>query len=156
MVGKNDRKWLTSRNRLCLGFIAAGSVAPAGLVPMTLKDFHLFSTQVGDVSTTVITASDICAACHGDFDSTNEPFRTWRGSLMGQAGRDPLFYAQMATAKQDVENVGIGLADVDSHSSCMSGPAVGAAGGCECADFEGDGDADLADFLLFQRGFTGE
>lgn len=83
-----------------------GSVAAAGLVPMTFNDFHLSGTQVGVVSPTVITTSDNCAACHGDFDFTNEPFRTWRGSLMGQAGRDPLFYAQMATANQDVENVG--------------------------------------------------
>ena len=82
------------------------SVAVAGLVPMTLEDFHLSGTQVGDVSPSNITTSDNCAACHGNFDSANEPFQTWRGSLMGQAGRDPLFYAQMATANQDVENVG--------------------------------------------------
>lgn len=73
---------------------------------MTLEDFHLSGTQVGDVSPSIISTSDNCAACHGNFDSANEPFRTWRGSLMGQAGRDPLFFAQMSTANQDVENVG--------------------------------------------------
>lgn len=77
-----------------------------GQVPMTLEDFHLPGTQVGDVSPAIVGPSENCSACHGNYDLASEPFNTWRGSLMGQAGRDPLFYAQMATANQDVANVG--------------------------------------------------
>ncbi len=83
-----------------------GGAATAQLVPMTMEDFHLSGTQIGDVSAEAVTTSDNCMACHGNFDAANEPYNTWRGSLMGQAGRDPLFYAQMATANQDVANVG--------------------------------------------------
>lgn len=75
-------------------------------IPMTIEDFHLSGTQVGDTSPTSITTSDNCSACHADYDPLNEPYKTWAGSLMGQAGRDPLFFAQMTTANQDVANVG--------------------------------------------------
>lgn len=44
--------------------------------------------------------------CHGNFDEGRDPYDTWQGSLMGLAGKDPLFYAQMATANQDVANAG--------------------------------------------------
>jgi len=83
-----------------------GIAVIAQTVPMALEDFQLSGTQVGDVSPEAITTSDNCMACHGNFDAANEPYNTWRGSLMGQAGRDPLFYAQMTTANQDVANVG--------------------------------------------------
>lgn len=99
------KKWFT----LSLIFsvtCTAGIAVIAQTVPMTLEDFQLSGTQVGDVSPAVITTSDTCAACHGNFDAANEPYSTWRGSLMGQAGRDPLFFAQMTTANQDVANVG--------------------------------------------------
>lgn len=92
--------------RLVAVMLVVTDAALAGLVPMTLEDFHLSGTQIGDVPDSNITTSANCSACHGVFDAANEPHRNWQGSLMGQAGRDPLFYAQMTTANQDVENVG--------------------------------------------------
>lgn len=92
---------------LMFAVLSATGIAVMGqTVPMTLEDFHLSGTQVGDVAPTAILTSDSCVQCHGNFDAANEPYNTWRGSLMGQAGRDPLFFAQMATANQDVANVG--------------------------------------------------
>lgn len=91
---------------LLLATSLSAAVALADPLPMTFQDFHLSGTQVGDVSTTHITPSSNCVACHGNYDRPNEPYKTWHGSLMGQAGRDPLFFAQMATANQDVANVG--------------------------------------------------
>ncbi len=82
------------------------STLTAQPVPMTIEDFHLSGTQIGDVSPEVIMTSDNCRVCHGDYDPANEPYNTWTGSLMGQAGRDPLFFAQMTNANQDVANVG--------------------------------------------------
>ena len=98
------KRWVAHSSLLV---IWASSVEVFGqTVPMTLEDFHLSGTQVGDVSPAIVGPSDNCVACHGNFDPANEPYNTWRGSLMGQAGRDPLFFAQMTTANQDVANVG--------------------------------------------------
>ncbi|MBI5864007.1 MAG: hypothetical protein HZB38_05790 [Planctomycetes bacterium] len=83
-----------------------GSLVLAGLIPTTIRDFHLPGTQVGDVSPDAILRSNECVFCHGGYEPMNDPYSTWSGSLMGQAGRDPLFYAQMATANQDVSYVG--------------------------------------------------
>lgn len=88
--------------------LLAGGVG-AALIPMTILDFHLPGTQIGDTSPDITTTSTNCRLCHtnvtGD-PASPEPFEAWRGSLMGQAGRDPLFYAQMTNANQDVGNVG--------------------------------------------------
>lgn len=102
---------LGKKNRFALSYVLlvtcpVGIAVVAQTVPMTLEDFHLSGTQVGDVSPAIIGPSENCAACHGNYDAANEPMNTWRGSLMGQAGRDPLFFAQMTTANQDVANVG--------------------------------------------------
>ncbi len=78
----------------------------AALIPTTIRDFHLPGTQVGDIEQGRLMQTTACYYCHGGFDFANEPYATWEGSLMGQAGRDPLFYAQMATANQDVNDVG--------------------------------------------------
>lgn len=75
-------------------------------IPMTLEDFHLSGTQIGDVDGGVLSTSGDCAGCHGFVEPQNMPYDTWKGSLMANAGLDPLFFAQLATANQDVENVG--------------------------------------------------
>ncbi len=85
---------------------ACALIVIAAVVPTTITDFRLPGTQIGDVSPGVITTSDNCIACHAYFNPNSEPYTNWAGSLMGQAGRDPLFFAQMATANQDVANVG--------------------------------------------------
>ncbi|MFZ2490344.1 MAG: multiheme c-type cytochrome [Thermoanaerobaculia bacterium] len=42
-----------------------------------------------------------CINCHGDYDKRVEPGHNWKGSMMGQASRDPLFTAAFAAALQD-------------------------------------------------------
>jgi hypothetical protein len=76
------------------------------LIDATLEDFHVPGTQVGDISPEVIQTSDSCNGCHGPYDVANDPYSTWRGSVMAQGGRDPLFRAQLAQASQDVANAG--------------------------------------------------
>jgi hypothetical protein len=53
-------------------------------------------------------------------------------------------------------NGSIGLADFDAYAACMSGPTLDTVDGCECMDFDGDGDADMIDFQSFQQRFTSE
>jgi hypothetical protein len=91
---------------VCGGAILAAGVALGAIIDMTLEDFHLSGTQVFDVPAGAIETSEGCLVCHGPFDPDNDPYSTWRGSLMAMAGRDPLFLAQMTSANQDVGSVG--------------------------------------------------
>ncbi len=42
-----------------------------------------------------------CDNCHDDYDPVVEPSSHWRGSMMAQALRDPLFWAAVTVAAQD-------------------------------------------------------
>jgi hypothetical protein len=64
-------------------------------------------TQPGEVSN--FESPDKCDNCHGGYDSatySNEPDFGWRGSAMGNAGRDPIFWATLAIAEQDFDGAG--------------------------------------------------
>ncbi len=78
---------------------------PAGYVPSTLRDMDLPGTQPHEGA--VLDDPDLqCASCHGNYDTDNEPWYNWRGSMMSQAARDPFFFACMAIAEQDAPSVG--------------------------------------------------
>jgi hypothetical protein len=47
-----------------------------------------------------------CVTCHGNYDSNVEPWFNWKGSMMAQAQRDPIFLACVAVAEQDAPSVG--------------------------------------------------
>jgi len=56
---------------------------------------------------------DKCGNCHAGYNSENtvgqpqdEPVTGWRGGGMGNAGRDPIFWATLAIAEQDFDGVG--------------------------------------------------
>ena len=61
-------------------------------------------TQPGETSG--LESPDKCDNCHGGYDSTVEPAWNWRGSMMAQATRDPLYWATVAIAEQDFEGAG--------------------------------------------------
>ncbi len=42
-----------------------------------------------------------CFNCHGNYNQAVEPGFNWKGSMMAQAARDPLFWASMTVAGQD-------------------------------------------------------
>ncbi len=78
---------------------------PPGYVPTTLRDMDMPGTQPHEGA--ILEDPDVsCASCHGNYDIVNEPWYNWRGSLMGQAARDPFFFACMAIAEQDAPSVG--------------------------------------------------
>lgn len=85
---------------------AFACVAMASIIDLTMRDFFLPGTQVGEIGPSIIHTSDNCRMCHGGIDVATDPSSTWSGSLMALAGRDPLFFAQMTTANQDVANAG--------------------------------------------------
>ena len=91
---------------LALALLACSTPALADPVPATQRDFHLSGTQVGDAHAGAFLPPRACASCHSNTGTSGEPYASWKGSLMANGGRDPLFFAQLATANQDVANVG--------------------------------------------------
>jgi len=84
-------------------FLAALGVA-LGLVAWTPKPVaqdplvRMPGTQPG---TLTLEAPNTCMNCHSGYDAAVEPGFNWQGSMMGQTGRDPLFYACFTVAAQD-------------------------------------------------------
>ncbi|MBM4111338.1 MAG: hypothetical protein FJ254_08300, partial [Phycisphaerae bacterium] len=82
--------------------VTAGTFAIAGglfatIFPMTPADFHVPGSQVGDLSPDSFLSSNACSFCHAAVEPGVEPTMphdAWKGSLMAQGGRDPLFFAQ--------------------------------------------------------------
>ncbi len=56
-----------------------------------------------------------CSFCHANYNKAVEPGHNWGGSMMSQAGRDPLFWATLAVAEQDFD--GSGDLCIRCHSS---------------------------------------
>lgn len=121
---------LRSFGRLfCLGaLLACSTQALADPVPATLRDFHLSGTQVGDAHADSFQSPQICSSCHADTGTSAGPYASWKGSLMANAGRDPLFFAQLATANQDVANVGYFCLRCHVPMAVVSGNALVADG----------------------------
>ena len=79
--------------------VPAPVAAPTPL-PTHPHDFAMPGTQPGAL-TDPIPDPDQCNICH-----TPPVYDTWRGSMMGQAGRDPLFWAALAVAEDDAPGSG--------------------------------------------------
>ena len=84
--------------------LLASAVAVWAVVPSTLNDFFLPGSQPNQSGN--IEHPDKCDNCHGGYDQAVEPAFNWRGSMMAQAARDPLFYACLTISNQDVPDAG--------------------------------------------------
>ncbi len=92
----------------------------------------------------------LCASCHGYYDNGHNvrPFTTWSGSMMANAGRDPIFWAALDVANNDLPGIGEWCLRCHSPGGWLAGraaPPTGSADGCSLAgqidgandDFEG-------------------
>ena len=72
-------------------------------LPTTRNDFFLPGTQPSSTEHPLVDIADPngCNACH-----TDPIYNAWRGSMMGQAGRDPLFWAAFAVAGDNASDAG--------------------------------------------------
>jgi hypothetical protein len=71
-------------------------------LPTTRQDFFLPGTQPGGLDENhPLIDPTTCDACH-----TDPIYKAWRGSMMGQAGRDPVFWAAFAVAQNDAADAG--------------------------------------------------
>ena len=98
-----------------------------GKVPTTLRDMDLAGTQ--PLEGAILADPNGCRTCHGDYDATNEPWRTWRGSMMAQSMRDPLFLACVAVAEQDAPSVGDVCLRCHTPGGWQEGRSVDTSGG---------------------------
>ncbi|HET9951622.1 MAG TPA: FlgD immunoglobulin-like domain containing protein [Candidatus Eisenbacteria bacterium] len=78
--------------------------APGGKVPTTLRDFTLPGTQPFGGGT--FDTSGVCVTCHSAYLGGSQPGRNFQGSMMAQAGRDPIFFACVTVAEQDAPGAG--------------------------------------------------
>jgi len=81
--------------------LVSGLLFAATLVP---NEVQQPGTQPGQV--TGLESPDKCDNCHGGYDQAVEPAHNWRGSMMANAGRDPIFWATVAVAEQDFDGAG--------------------------------------------------
>jgi hypothetical protein len=61
-------------------------------------------TQPGEIGN--LESPDKCDNCHGGYNQAVEPAFNWRGSMMANAGRDPIFWATLSIAEQDFDGAG--------------------------------------------------
>ncbi len=129
-----------TKNTLLIGIlvVAAGSgVFAAETVP---TDIQQPGTQPTDGITFV--APSNCDNCHAGTDNEAlEPFFTWQGTMMAQAGRDPIFWATVAISEQDFDGSGdlcirchstTGWFENRSHPTDGSGLAASDDDGVDC------------------------
>lgn len=89
---------------LALAIAATAAFAAVTPPPTTLSDFTLPGSQPGQSGN--LESPDKCDNCHGGYNTAVEPAFNWRGSMMAQAARDPIFFACLAIANQDAPQVG--------------------------------------------------
>jgi hypothetical protein len=73
----------------------------ADVVPNEIQQPGTQPNEVGNLE-----SPDKCDNCHGGYNQSVEPAFNWRGSMMANAGRDPIFWATLAIAEQDFDGAG--------------------------------------------------
>ena len=88
--------------------LLSGISTAADVVP---PEIQLPGTQPREVSN--FESPNKCDNCHSGYNDAgtvgepqHEPATGWRGAAMGNAGRDPIFWATMAIAEQDFDGAG--------------------------------------------------
>lgn len=84
-------------------FLIASTTVSNAWIPLPVAEDRLVfmpGTQPHTLVTELQTAEK-CDNCHGGYDKQVEPAYNWRGSMMSQAARDPLWLACLVVAAQD-------------------------------------------------------
>lgn len=87
------------------------SAASLALLLANTPSFFALTTDVQQPGTQPLQAAllggvSTCEGCHGYYDQNVEPGENWQGSMMAQAGRDPVFWAALAIADTDFPGAG--------------------------------------------------
>jgi hypothetical protein len=81
--------------------LGAGLIYAALTEPTDIQEPGTQPREVGNLE-----SPDKCDNCHGGYNKAVEPAFNWRGSMMANAGRDPIFWATLAVAEQDFDGAG--------------------------------------------------
>jgi hypothetical protein len=99
-----------------------------GHVPTTMRDIDFAGSQPFEANT--FENPDVnCASCHGEYNYLVEPWYQWKGSMMAQAMRDPLFTATLVVAEQDAPSVGDMCLKCHTPTGWLEGRSVDTSGG---------------------------
>ena len=110
----------------------------ADIVPSTIDQPGTQPQEVGNLE-----SPDKCDNCHGGYNTATEPAFNWRGSMMANAGRDPIFWATLAIAEQDFDGAGDLCIRCHSTAGWLAGRSTPTDGSGLAA---GDGDGVECDF----------
>lgn len=123
----------------CLVTLALMTPTPAWTAEVVPPEIEQPGTQPSEISN--LESPDKCDNCHGGYNTAVEPAHNWRGSMMANAGRDPIFWATVAIAEQDFDGAGDLCIRCHSTGGWLagrstptegSGLAAGDADGVEC------------------------
>lgn len=81
--------------------VVALPLGAAGWTPLPVAEDPLLRMPGSQPGTVTLEASTRCLNCHDGYNTTVDPGRHWKGSMMAQSMRDPLFWAAMTVAAQD-------------------------------------------------------
>lgn len=101
-------------------FLSVGTLAIAATaVPNEILQPGSQPGEVGNLE-----SPDRCDNCHGGYDQAVETTFNWKGSMMANASRDPIFWATLAIAEQDFDGSGNLCIRCHSTSGYYAGRAV--------------------------------
>ena len=100
--------------------IGVGCIALSSLAVST--DLQMPGTQPFQAG--YVEPSYACTGCHGWSNRQTEIAHNWRGSMMANAARDPIFWATMAVGEQDFPGSGDFCIRCHSTSGWYNGRAV--------------------------------
>ena len=81
-----------------------------------------------------------CSFCHADYGSkATEPGHNWGGSMMSQAGRDPLFWATLSIAEQDFDGSGDLCIRCHASGAWLAGRSTPTDGSALVSSHDGNG-----------------
>ncbi len=130
--GSNIIKVVARDNAANYGSGSSGTFSvtglPPGAVPTTMRDVDFAGSQPFEANT--FDDPDVnCKTCHGEYNYLVEPWYQWKGSMMAQAMRDPLYLATLAIAEQDAPSVGDMCLKCHTPTGWLEGRSVDTDGG---------------------------
>jgi hypothetical protein len=118
-------------------FSLTATIGTGFAAPVVPNEIMMPGTQPGEVG---IEAPTRCLNCHEGYETNPrvEPGFGWLGSAMGNAGRDPIFWATLAIAEQDFDGAGDLCIRCHSSGGWMAGRST-PTDGSGLADSDEDG-----------------